>query len=142
MGGLMQVSSQKWCAWTGGEPNVLWNGLASTALNEPNDDFQLRPSSPAGSSQKSTQFRGKGLEIKFKKGDHLLDFIDAVEQYFTKTGLDTITYLHAPDAATKMISVATEYSKFNLQDAITASGHLRKSGFDGYDQNNDDSTRN
>jgi hypothetical protein len=41
-----------------------------------------------------------------------------------------------------MISVVTEYSKFNLQDAITASGHLKKSGFDRYDQNNDNSARN
>jgi hypothetical protein len=140
MGGLMQVSANEWCAWTGGKPNAFWTNLDSEALTEPNDDFQLRPSSP-GSSQKSTQFREKGLETKFKKGDHLLDFINIVDQYFTRTGLDTITYLHDPDATSNMISVVNEYSKFNLQDAITASTHLRKS-FDRYDRNNDDSARN
>jgi hypothetical protein len=92
MGGLLQVSTYDWCAWTGGKPDANWSGLGSTALTTPNVNFQYCPNSP-GSSQKSASFREKGLDVKFKKGDHLLDFIDNVTQYFTRTGLDTVTYL-------------------------------------------------
>jgi hypothetical protein len=67
-----------------GKPNATWTALDSKALSTPNDDFQYRPNSP-GSSQKSASFREKGLEVKFKKGDHLLDFIDQTTQYFTTT---------------------------------------------------------
>jgi hypothetical protein len=141
MGGLLQVSTYEWCAWTGGKPDATWSGLDSLAAIEPNDNFQLRPSSP-GSSQKSTSFREKGLEAKFKKGDHLLDFIDVVDQYFMRTGMDTITYLPDPDDASKMISVIGDYSKFNLQTTIMSSAQIRKTSFDRYDRNNDDSTRN
>jgi hypothetical protein len=104
--------------------------------------LQLPPSS-SGSSQKSTSFRENGLEAKFKKGDHLLDFIDVVDQYFTRTGMDTITYLPDADDVSKMISVIGDYSKFNLQTTVMmSSAQIRKTSFDRYDRNNDDSARN
>jgi hypothetical protein len=141
MGGLLQVSTRDWCAWTGGKPDANWIALDSKALTTPNDDFQYRPNSP-GSSQKSASFREKGLEVKFKKGDHLLDFIDQTTQYLARTGMDTITYLNDPDDYSKMISVVGDYSKFDLQTAIVSSAKLRTDSFDRYDRNNDDSARN
>jgi hypothetical protein len=95
-----------------------------------------------GASQKSASFREKGLDVKFKKGDHLLDFIENATQYFTRTGLDTITYLPDPDDDTKMISVVGDYSKFDIQTTIVSSAKLRAARFDRYDRNNDDSARN
>jgi hypothetical protein len=66
------------------------SGLDSTTLSTRNDDFQYRPNA-SGFSQKSASLREKDLDVKFKKGDHLLDFIGNVTQYFTRTGLDMIT---------------------------------------------------
>jgi hypothetical protein len=81
MGGLFQVLSTDWCAWTGGKHLYDWSTLDQIVAKEPNNNSQYRPSSP-GSSQKV------GLETKFKCDDHLLDFTDVIAEYFLHTGLD------------------------------------------------------
>ena len=110
MGGLVQTSSTDWCAWTGGKPKTDWSGLDSTAVQTPSDDYQYRPTSP-GSSQKSTKYRETGLDTKFGRDDHLLDFIDSVKEYLVRTGMDTIAYLPDPTDSTKMICILDQYSK-------------------------------
>ena len=141
MGGLVQVSAHDYCAWTGGKPKPDWSGLDPTAATAPLDDYQYRPASP-GSSQKSTSFREKGLTTKFKRDDHLLDFVATVMNYLRRTGMDTITYLPDPTDSTKAISVVENYSRFALQDAISSARNLRSLNFDKFDRNNDDSACN
>ena len=139
MGGLVQTSSTDWCAWTGGKPKADWSGLDPSADLTPSDDYQYRPSSP-GSSQKSTKFRETSLDTKFGRNDHLLDFIDTVKDYLRRTGMDTIAYLPDPADATKMICVLDQYSKYDLQPAITAARALGVK-FDRYDRNNNSSAK-
>jgi hypothetical protein len=142
IGGLIQVSHREWCAWTGGQPKADWSELNGSAPSKPNEDFQLRPSSP-GSSQKSTAQREVGLLVaKHKRDAHLLDFAEIVETYLQRNGLDSITYLPNPQDPSKMISIIQHYSKFELQSTIEAAWILRKSKYDRYDCNNDDSARN
>jgi hypothetical protein len=126
MGGLVQVSYRDWCAWTGGRPKADLNGLDTSAAQYPNDDFQYRPTSP-GFSQKSTSHRERGMEIKFKRDDHLLDFLDIIDTYFRRTGIDSISYLADPTNPTITASVVQQYySKFELQEGISKSRDLRK----------------
>ena len=139
MGGVIQTSSTDWCAWTGGKPKADWSGLDPSADLTPSDDYQYRPSSP-GSSQKSTKFRETSLDTKFGRNDHLLDFIDTVKDYLRRTGMDTIAYLPDPADATKMICVLDQYSKYDLQPAITAARALSVK-LDRYDRNNDSSAK-
>jgi hypothetical protein len=141
MGGLVQITSSDWCAWTGGKPLADWTALDPTAPTSPSDDYQLRPSSP-GSSQKSTRYREIGLATKFTRNSHLLDFVDVVHTYLTRTGLDTITYLPDPSDPTTMISAVDKCSKFDLTPAITAARQLRTDNFDKFHRNNDDSAHN
>ena len=139
MGGLVQTSSTDWCAWTGGKPKADWSGLDSTAVQTPSDDYQYRPTSP-GSSQKSTKYRETGLDTKFGRDDHLLDFIDSVKEYLVRTGMDTIAYLPDPTDSTKMICILDQYSKYDLQPAISSARSLSLK-FDRYDRNNDNSAK-
>ena len=137
----MQTSATEYCAWTGGKPLADWSGLDPSAQTEPHDDYQYRPSSP-GSSQKSTKSREIGLDSKFTRDAHLMDFVDSVEKYLYRTGMDTISFLPDPNNPSEVASVVTCYSKFDLQDAVTTSRTLRTSSFDRFDRNNDDSARN
>lgn len=141
MGDIIQVSTSEWCAWTGGKPKSDWSGLDDKAAASPSDDYQLRPSSP-GSSQKSTKVRETGLDTKFGRNSHLLDFVDVVKAYLERTGMDTISYLEDPSNAGTVVSVVHNYSKFSLADAIASARKLRTDSFDKYDRNNDDSARN
>jgi hypothetical protein len=141
MGGLIQVSHSDWCAWTGGKPKADWSGLDTRAVQYPNDDFQYRPTSP-GSSQKSTSHHERGMDIKFKRDDHLLDFLDIVDSYLRRTGMDSISYLVDPTNPTITVSVVQQFSKFELQEGISTSRDLCKTKYDRYDRNNDDSARN
>jgi hypothetical protein len=120
MGGLVQVSHSDWCTWTGGKPKADCSGLDTSAAQYPNDDFQYRPTSP-GSSQKSTSHREKGMDIKFKRDGHLLDFLDIVDSYLRRTGMDSISYLVDPTNPIGTASVVQQYSKFELQEGISKS---------------------
>ena len=140
MGGLIQVTATDWCAWTGGVPLADWSGLDPTAPTTPTEDYQFRHHNPAY-SQKATKFRETGMENKFKRDDHLLDFISHVQAYFKRTGLDTISYLPDPTNSSQVASVLKEYSKFDLNDTLSTACTLRSTQFDRVDCNNDDSAK-
>ena len=141
MGDLVQVSSSDWCAWTGGRPNASWTTLMPSAKTSPSNAFQYRPSSP-GAAQKSTFYREQGLEPKFTRTSNLLEFIDTVQTYLERTGMDTIAYRATPDDPSNMQFVVTEYSKFKLADVVESSKTLRTTKYDLYDLNNDVSATN
>ena len=140
MGGLAQVSSNDWCAWTGGKPKPDWSGLDDKAPTDPLEEYQYRPSNP-GSSVKAKAFREKGLTTKFTKSDNLLDFIQTVELYLQRMGMDTISYLPDPDDNTKVLSVVTCSTRFSLEAALESARDFRKTKYDRYDRNNDDSAK-
>ena len=137
MGGLVQVSATEWCAWTGGQPNITWTSLSTNAKSDPTNVYQYRPGSPAA-AQKSTSHRETGIASPFSRTSNLLDFIDEVNIYLKKTGMDTIAYRESKDSPGEMLFVITDYTKFNLADILTNDSTLR-SRFDMYDRNNDDS---
>jgi hypothetical protein len=118
MGGLSQVSSVEWTAWTDGKPTHDWTGLAGTVetFGSPN---QLRPNS-AAYAQKGYQFQSTGLTEKFKRSDDLATFIREVKEHMDDCGLDTITYLPSPTDANSMCCVLTNYSKFTTDTACIA----------------------
>ena len=140
MGGLVQTGSTDYCAWTGGKPKPDWSGLDSSAATEPLDAFQFRPSSP-GSAQKSMKYREQGFETKFTMKSNLQVFIQEIQEYLARAGLDTISYLVDPANPSEMVSVVDNYSKFDLTTAIATAKSLRKEHFDLYDKTNDDSAR-
>ena len=141
MGGLVQTSSTDWCAWTGGQPLADWSGLDPSAPTLPKDAYQYRPLSP-GSAQKSTKYREMGLEEKFARDGHLLDFIQKVAKYLQRSGMDTISYLPDPSDTSQTVSVVTDHTKFELKGASATAKALRLASYDTYDVNNDESATN
>ena len=69
-GGLTEVSSNTWAAWTGGKPNATWTGL-----EDPNPKL-IKPNqhrSPSISSQAKAQYyRVLGMEPEFSRDGDLL----------------------------------------------------------------------
>ena len=104
MGGLVQTGSTDYCAWTGGKPKPDWSGLDSSAATEPLDAFQFRPSSP-GSAQKSMKYREQGFETKFTMKSNLQVFIQEIQEYLARAGLDTISYLVDPANPSEMWTI-------------------------------------
>ena len=141
MGGLVQVSSSDWCAWTGGKPRSDWSDLDYSAPTTPTNPFQYRPSSPSA-AQKSTSYREQGIEPKFSKSSNLLDFIEQVKTYFERTGMDTIAYRAPADTPSQMYLVITDYSKFDLAHVVGENKRYRTKDYDAYDLNNDISATN
>ena len=135
------MTASEWCAWTGGVPLPDWSGLDPKSPTSPSDDYQFRPHNP-GYSQKGTKFRETGLDSKFKRDDHLLDFISHVMTYLKRTGMDTISYLPDPTDPSRVANVVEDYSKFDLNDSIATARTLRSTNFDRFDCNNDDSAKN
>lgn len=122
-------------AWTGGQPNVTWNGLAPGAPLQYQSPNQLRPQS-TGSAQKSYNHRKTGRTEKFKAASDLSEFKDAVEQHLIDTGMDTIAYLIDPQNAATTISIITNHSRFTMETARTASNLLSTNHYDMYDKMN------
>jgi hypothetical protein len=84
--------------------------------------------------------RDRGMDIKFKRDDHLLDFLAIINSYLRRTGMDSISYLIDPTNPIITASVVQQYSKFELQEGISKSRDLRQT--DRYIRNNDNSARN
>lgn len=140
MGGLVQTGPTEYCAWTGGKPKADWSGLDSTAAAVPKDAYQYRPTSP-GAAQKSNMHREQGLDIKFDMKSNLTDLRETMNEYFVRTGMDTIAYLPNPQAPSEMLCVIDHYSRFDPASASASSKKFRETVFDSYDVANDDSAR-
>ena len=70
MGGIAILNKTDCSAFTGGVPKYDWSELETTT-NEYVSPNQLRASY---ASSKSYNYRKRGLEVKFKKGDNLQTF--------------------------------------------------------------------
>jgi hypothetical protein len=128
MGGIAQLDSAKFVAWTGGEPNADWTGfkVATSDFESPN---QLRSTNDV----KGYNHRKLGLSTKFNKSDLLLPFKKLVQAHLKDTGLDTVAYL--PDMRKKMSYVITDHARFTLDSARAGSVAQMKS-YDKYDHSN------
>ena len=132
MGGIAILNKDDCSAFTGGIPKHDWSGL-KTPTNDYVSPNQLRTSH---ASSKSYNYRKKGLEIKFKKGDDLQTFERKVISHFKESGLDTIAYLPDPEDPTSMTSCISGHARYTIDSARTASS-LISTSFDRYDNEND-----
>ena len=133
MGGLAQLDTDKFVAWTGGEPDLTWTGF-----KVPTPDFKSPNQLRSTNDVKGYNHRKSGLSTKFKKNDPLLPFKKLVQAHMKDTGLDTIAYL--PDMRQKMSYVITDHARFTLDSARTESVDQMKS-YDKYDNSNNDAAK-
>ena len=136
MGGLEQISSDVYSAWTGGKPNLTWTTLSADATPSPTTPSQYRGT--GHNDVKGYSLRIMGLKKKFNSdlSTPLNVFTTAVFAHLQQHGLDTISYLPDPADPTKMESVVTHHTRFKLKDVRLASAKL-SSKFDKYDKSND-----
>ena len=138
-GGLEQLGTDYFVAWTGGKPKYDWTELADPSPKEiqPN---QYRPTS-ISTQAKSQAFRRMGLDPKYSKGDDILLFQHNVLEHLIDHGLDTVTYV--PDPASdgaepkdkEMLSIINYYGKFTLEDGSQLGDEIMMLHYDAYDKN-------
>ena len=102
-GGIKQIGTDTWAAWTGGKPKNDYSELENTNPTEiqPN---QYRATSVSAQA-KSQSYRRQGLDPKFSKGDDLLLFQTNVMSHLKDHGLDTITYIADPTNLKENVSI-------------------------------------
>ena len=115
MGGLTQIETDKWLAWTGGKPKVDWSGLADEHLADYKSPNQMRPVYDV----KGYNHRKSGLTFKFNKCDMLIPFKKRVWTHLKDNGLDSISYL--PDMRNEMLCVIYDHLRYTLESANAAS---------------------
>ena len=135
MGGLVEVGTDVWAAWTGGKPKADWSGL-----DEPNPTSikpkQYRLASVSAAS-KSEHYRTQGMTTKFGRKKDLLTFERKLMEHLEENGLDTITYIPDPGDSTNVVSVVSDHGRFNHdEDGIKANDRAKKY-FDKYNWEND-----
>ena len=113
MGGLVVNDKGEKEPWTGGQPNVQWTSLDSTAPTMYETPNQLRPTNTY-SAQKSYNYRKGGLLNKYSRSDDLAVFQSELLERFKDEGMDSITYLPHPKD-NEMVSVITHHSCFSLE---------------------------
>ena len=95
-GGIAEIATNKWAAWTGGAPSDDWTGLKDpnpTSIG-PNQYRSANISSQA----KAQYYRTQGLETKFTRDGDLQVFQKKVLKHLETYGLDTIVYLSHQDS--------------------------------------------
>ena len=115
-GGIEEVGTDSWAAWTGGKPRADWTGLVNPTPTSINPG-QYRSNSIAGKA-KSQVYRVQGLETKFTKDSDLLTFQKEVMEDLVQHGLDTIAYVQDPVDNRKVTLVITEHARFTLSEGV------------------------
>ena len=130
LGGIQEVGTDLFAAWTGGKPKSDWLGLEdpTPSIIGPN---QYRGTS-ISSQAKSRSYRVQGLETKFSKDSDLATFEKKVTKHLIQHGLDSIAYVPDPVDATKMISVITTHARFNFKEVMKEGNTIMKNHFDSY----------
>ena len=133
-GGIEEVGTDSWAAWTGGKPRADWTGLLNPTPTSINPG-QYRSNSIAGKA-KSQVYRVQGLETKFTKDSDLLTFQKEVMEHLVQHGLDTIAYVQDPVDAKKVVLVITDHARFTLSEGVEAGNEFVKKNYDVYDMEN------
>ena len=137
-GGIKEVGTDLWAAWTGGKPRA---DLASLRVSTPGsiDPNQFRANSISAQA-KSKVYRTQGLETKFTRDSDVLTFQKKVMKHLVSYGLDTITYLKDPTTSgskVQVVSVIDHHAKFDVKDATKEANTLMTNGtWDAYDLDN------
>ena len=137
-GGIKEVGTDLWAAWTGGKPRA---DLASLRVSTPGsiDPNQFRANSISAQA-KSKVYRTQGLETKFTRDSDVLTFQKKVMKHLVSYGLDTITYLKDPTTSgskVQVVSVINHHAKFDVKDATKEANTLMTNGtWDAYDLDN------
>jgi len=132
-GGLEEVGTDSWAAWTGGKPKADWSGLEVTKPKSLTP-HQYRSTSIINQA-KGLEYRIKGLETKFTGDSDLQLFQMQVLEHLEQHGMDTITYLQDPTDPSQVISVIDNHSRFDIKTGCKLSKQVAKH-YDSYDDEN------
>ena len=136
MGGVKQIGSDAWVAWTGGKPNKGWKGL-----EDPNPtciEPTMFRSESIGTSAKSRAYRVTGLEPKLSKTpDNLQIYEKKMFEHMKLHGMDTVTYLPSPSGSSDLVCVLTDHGQYDLKQGVTDANTFKKDKYDDYDKRND-----
>ena len=136
MGDCCQVSAKKFEIWVGGKPQADWSGLDSSANYE--YPGQHRPIyAHHASKAKTARLEAPEPNPKFKKGSDIGQFAKDFLKLLEQRGLDTVTYLPDPLDPTKMLSVITDYPRFD-QEIVASQSKLIVNKWDQMDRHNDE----
>ena len=136
MGDCRQVSAKKFEIWVGGKPKADWSGLHSSATYE--YPGQHRPIyAHHASKAKAARLEAPDPNPKFKKGSDIGQFAKDFLKLLEQRGLDTVTYLPDPLDPSKMLSVITDYPRFD-QDLVVSQSKLIVNKWDKMDRHNDE----
>lgn len=133
MGGVLEVETGIYNAWTGGKPNVDWTSLDVASATLPVTPHMFRPS--GARDGKAYSYRKKGMETKFGMKDDLKTFCRHVMKHLVENGMDTISYLPDPSDPTKMESIVEVPNKFTKTYVATQVDNY-EALFDSYDNLN------
>jgi hypothetical protein len=140
MGDLIQVSTTKRTAWTGGLPNSDWRTGLDSSVQTYGSPNQLHPNS-ASYAQRGFQYQSTGLTEKFQRSDDLATFIGEVQEHMVDCGIDTITYLPSPTDPKTMCSVLSKFSKYTATDTVRTAGATLAAMYDSHNKINDKAAR-
>ena len=131
------LGSGTWIIRVGGKPLYNWSGLDPNVDTSNVTPLRYRSVDPTYDN-KGHKVRTTGLELKFKKGHKLQDFITEVWEHLTEHGLDTVSYLVDPHLNTTVTNVVQHHSKFGHDmEVAEAAATDFKDLYDEHDQDND-----
>jgi hypothetical protein len=117
MGGLEQVSSKEFVAYTGGKPNSTWTGLDSLASRSRHNSRQFRYISGA-SFITAEDPRRQGLSTKFSKGSDFVAFTCKVKKKLETFGMDSIAYVPSTVTKGQMVNIVDSHAIFESIDIL------------------------
>jgi hypothetical protein len=138
MGGIVQVKSDQYDAWTGGMPNHDWTGLRHPTIAE--EELMLAPNRfrPTSSTNATKLYKERrdGLGVKFSLKSSLQEFLLKVSEHLVNTGMDTIAYVLDPVEEKSMCNVVIDHPRFSV-DIVKINITDQLSCYDTYDKVND-----
>jgi hypothetical protein len=140
MGGLEQVSSREFVAYTGGKPNSTWTGLDPLVPKSRQNSGQFRYISGA-SSITAEDLRRHGLSTKFSKGSDLVAFTREVKKKLETYGMDTIAYVPSTVTKSHMVHIVDSHAIFGSVEVLVSQMKLQRKRYDNYDRANDNDAR-
>ena len=136
MGGIKEIDTDKFMAWTGGKPKIDWSGLETKQNAVRPTQFRAQ----GVADVKSYTHRVSGLKIKLDKDAALENFCTNFWKHMKTCGMDTIAYVPDPADKTVMKSVVENHARFTKEYVKEQVTYL-KTQWDNYDLNNDDEAK-
>ena len=113
MGGLAQITTTKWQAFTGGKPNVNYDALESPPQASHHSQYRAIGTEDSKGSTSRTEWP----HSKISQSSSIVTVKDLLHEFFKQHGMDTISYL-VVDGAVR--SVVDEIDQFEETAALAA----------------------